>query len=513
MKRLLSKKTRNVRKTEKRRREMNKIVRLLLVVASVFFMTTDSTWSYPVADTLRYPLDSYVVGDNYFSRYNLLNNNKWHLGDDCGANAGTNVYAIGAGIIRHAQYHAPYWNDGQYYPNYGGMYIIEHNVNGEKVCALYVHMNFATFTKTVGQEVTKGEYLGQVGNRQQNGDFDEHFHFGIRKGEYPADPNAYVYGDWIFSGYTSNESVLNDWHDPSDFIAQHHSTQVLPGQLPDGTINPRILDCYNQFSSIVGQPFDNGGGAYVHNWSSQNGQYHVTIQDFRNSNNEYFAIIDNSDLGQAFLLQGGFRWYYTSQVDGPAFFGAPTTNELVWQYYPWINGGFDSTQPMVTYKRQEFASGAYLLWQFGTTSIIAIDGTGGGFNIALLPGPDLLIEAHALDATSIYVSGSDIGQAYTQVWVDGTYYGDLDPTSQELVMSGFTPDSSYQVEIKAYDQDNQLLDSAGPVTVTTPAESAPEDLNLTLVAKNSSIEVSWPMVDANLDLISQWCIFKVKRIL
>lgn len=169
------------------------------------------SWAYPIADTLQYPLDSYIVGANHFGAYDLVRANSWHLGDDVAATAGTSVFAAGNGVVRRAQIQN----------GYGGTYIIEHNVNGEKMCALYVHMDFASFTKNVGDEVGIGEYLGQVGNYNQNGGWPVHFHFGIRKGEYPAYPNVYIYGDWIFSGYTYEESVLNDWYNPSAFIAAH----------------------------------------------------------------------------------------------------------------------------------------------------------------------------------------------------------------------------------------------------------------------------------------------------
>src|SRR3989338_10126279 len=115
-----------------RRREMNKIVFLFSLVVSVSFIIADFALAYPVADTIRYPLDSYVVGANHFGKYNLLDNDKWHLGDDARATAGTSVFAIGSGQVKHAGI-----NTG-----YGGMYIIEHNVNGDKVCALYMHMHF-----------------------------------------------------------------------------------------------------------------------------------------------------------------------------------------------------------------------------------------------------------------------------------------------------------------------------------------------------------------------------------
>jgi hypothetical protein len=241
----------------------------VLTVLVLFGIGSKVVWPYQIADTLRYPLDSYVVGANYFGRYDLVRANSWHLGDDVAATAGTNVFAIGNGIVRRAQVQN----------GYGGTYIIEHDIGGEKVCALYTHLNFATFTKAVGQEVIKGEYLGQVGNSDQNGGWPIHFHFGIRKGAYPADPNAYIYGDWIFSGYTYGESVLDDWHNPSTFIAQHQSSQII-GHWKSGEKHANIWNAYQalvQAGNSPGQPFNNGSledGLYVHRWYCTDFTYH-----------------------------------------------------------------------------------------------------------------------------------------------------------------------------------------------------------------------------------------------
>ena len=178
-------------------------------------------FAYQTADTFRFPLDSYVVGSNHFWTYNLIGNNKWHLGEDSTAAANTTVRSIGNGIVRRAQVQG----------GYGGTYIIEHTLPlGEKVCSLYGHMDINSFSKSVGQEVDKGEYLGKIGTKAQNGGYGEHLHLGIRKGAYPDNPNAYVCGDWIFSGYTACTSVKDDWYDPTVFIESHQCLDTPQNQ-------------------------------------------------------------------------------------------------------------------------------------------------------------------------------------------------------------------------------------------------------------------------------------------
>lgn len=104
----------------------------------VLSITTSFAAVYPTAGSLQFPTSGYLQskGNNVFGASNVIENGKWHLGDDINAKASNNIYAMGAGIVRHAAYHSPRLVDGKYYRNYGGMYIIEHNVNGEKVCAL-----------------------------------------------------------------------------------------------------------------------------------------------------------------------------------------------------------------------------------------------------------------------------------------------------------------------------------------------------------------------------------------
>ncbi|NUM25757.1 MAG: M23 family metallopeptidase, partial [Candidatus Buchananbacteria bacterium] len=315
--------------------------------------------------------------------------------------AGTSVKSAADGKVMFAQAR------GTCVDNWVYLIIIEHMLpDGKKVCTLYGHTKPVGITE--GQWVNVGQKIGEVISASC---WSDHLHFGVYNGSYGVSVGQYP--AWA-KGYASQSVWPENYLEPSLFIADHLATTVLPGQLSDGTVNQRIVSCYNQFSSVVGNPFDNGGGAYVHDWYSQDGRFYVTIQDFRNSNNEYFAIIDNPDVGQAFLLQGGFRWYYTSQVDGPAYFGAPTTNELAWQHYPWVNGSFDTSKPKVMYKRQEFVSGAYLLWQFGTSKVIAVDGTGGGFDIAILPafipgdGQTLTLWAQALSPTEVSLTNNEI---------------------------------------------------------------------------------------------------------
>ncbi len=218
----------------------------------MFLLVSSVGWSYPIADSLRFPLDVYHVSCNYFGAKDIcVKNGKWHLGEDSIAKAGTSVYAPGNGSTREAQTHG----------GYGGMYIIESTLpNGEKVCFIIPHLDYSSFTKKVGEEVKKGDYLGKIGTSEENGGWSEHFHFGVYKGAYRTTDNL-VCGDWIYSGYTNCEEVLKDWYNPTIFI--NGIGRYADGFHTDGT-SQAFVNCFTEFSAFIGNSYDNGGGIYVH---------------------------------------------------------------------------------------------------------------------------------------------------------------------------------------------------------------------------------------------------------
>jgi len=377
---------------------MNKLVTLFLLVVSWLLIGTNQAWSYPVADSVRYPLDDYVVGENDFGAYSLVREDKWHLGDDVSATAGTNVFAIGNGIVRHAAIHT----------GYGGMYIIEHNVNGEKVCALYVHMNFATFTKSAWQEVTKGEYLGRIGGYSQNGGWPPHFHGGIRKGAYPDNPpdnpNEYIYGDWIFSGYTANESVLDDWHNPTHFLIAHSS---LVGNFGDGSFSDQIIDCYYQHGGhqVFGNPVPSlvpYSDGYVTEWPWPSG-YLFQVFDGGSLGNCAIVFDTQAGVSQAFPMHGQI-WDYYKAYGGPYLLIEGTR----------IGGPIDQERYAVSDVNghelvvQQMANG-YLVYDTVTGFTDAVSDS-SGFQMALIPSDDdLVLSAWPSSTTSVFLGINDIG--------------------------------------------------------------------------------------------------------
>ena len=105
------------------------------------------------------------------------------------------VYSIADGEVRQAQEVS----------GYGGLIIIQYNIQGADYTALYGHLNSKTFSAKEGSKVTKGEKLALLGAEcsSENGNVRKHLHFGIHKGT-AID----------IKGYVANTIALSSWLDP-----------------------------------------------------------------------------------------------------------------------------------------------------------------------------------------------------------------------------------------------------------------------------------------------------------
>lgn len=184
--------------------------------------------SQEVATKFNYPPSNWKVGCNNFWG-TCFRPKEWHLGDDATANAGTEVFSIATGIVKHAQYHPLQVINGTIKQNYGGLIIIEHYIGDEQwVCSLYGHLGKDSddiLVKT-GDHVVIGQKIGVVGKDSENGGFPPHHHLGIHKGKYRSfcyicneekicdPPNT----EWSYAGYTICPNIKYEWHNPTAFI-------------------------------------------------------------------------------------------------------------------------------------------------------------------------------------------------------------------------------------------------------------------------------------------------------
>lgn len=128
---------------------------------------------------LGMPISSgYRVTSNFGTRVHPISGKKHtHTGIDFGAPSGTPIYAAEAGVVIVSRL----WS------GYGNCIIIDH---GNGLWTLYAHIRNGGLLVDVGDEVTKGQQIAEVGNTGIS--TGPHLHFEVRKNEVPVNPGGYL---------------------------------------------------------------------------------------------------------------------------------------------------------------------------------------------------------------------------------------------------------------------------------------------------------------------------------
>ncbi len=211
-----------------------KIFVALTVFSLVLLMVPGLASSATVyADDFIYPIDNWRLSSNFGG---IRGEGIYHLGADAGASAGTNVLAIGNGIVRHIGIHS----------RFGTVILIEHILpSGEHVVSLYGHLRMWDVAVSEGDYVNKGQLIGHIGAEgEENGWWSEHIHLGIRIGPY-VDVNQ----SWVYWGLGSAEEI-NSWYDPVVFIGgnsisdpdPNNRARLLTGPGEGGRAHIRMLN-------------------------------------------------------------------------------------------------------------------------------------------------------------------------------------------------------------------------------------------------------------------------------
>mmetsp|Transcript_48272 Transcript_48272/g.58434 ORF Transcript_48272/g.58434 Transcript_48272/m.58434 type:complete len:425 (+) Transcript_48272:209-1483(+) len=128
-----------------------------------------------------------------------------HMGIDIYAPAGNKVYAFTDGTIHAAGYN-PAKGD------YGHVIVLEHAVGSPptKLWALYGHLGKRGISKKIkGQKIRRGSVLGFVGNKEENGGWENpHVHFQIAR----AAPEGHDMPGVVAAG--DRQRALWDYPDP-----------------------------------------------------------------------------------------------------------------------------------------------------------------------------------------------------------------------------------------------------------------------------------------------------------
>ena len=181
------------------------------------------------AESFAYPMKKY----NVVSEFGEDRGGIYHLGEDVLGPAGTPIYSIGSGYVKHIDEHT----------RFGTVILIEHTLkNKSKIVSLYGHLRLSDVKVKIGQFVNKGQKIGYLGNPEENGGWVEHLHFGIRKG-------AYV-NTWVYWGLTVSQEEFLNWHVPTKFIKgykavdsiTYNDSLIITGAGQGGSAHVRVFD-------------------------------------------------------------------------------------------------------------------------------------------------------------------------------------------------------------------------------------------------------------------------------
>jgi len=62
---------------------------------------------------------------------------------------------------------------------YGGLIIVKHKINDFNFYTLFGHLSYKSFIYKKGDQIKKGELIGYIGNRNENGNWVPHLHFQV----------------------------------------------------------------------------------------------------------------------------------------------------------------------------------------------------------------------------------------------------------------------------------------------------------------------------------------------
>jgi len=96
-----------------------------------------------------------------------------HIGVDVGGPVGTPVCSVADGVVHSAGYNSADLD-------YGHVVVVEHEWNERRVWALYGHLSSeSTASKRPGDAIARGDVLGWMGDKDENGGWPTHVHFQL----------------------------------------------------------------------------------------------------------------------------------------------------------------------------------------------------------------------------------------------------------------------------------------------------------------------------------------------
>jgi len=200
---------------------------LLFFSQSFFVKAQDVKCANGEATGFTYPITDWQASCGYGVR--CADDN--HMGTDgvpaSGNTVGSAVVAPCSGVVKESQSHG----------GYGGMVILECWTGSECVTAFVGHMYSSTLAVTPNQSTVAGEtVIGYLADSANNGGWEPHAHFGVRKGGYASTVYSGCSANqvWSYAGYPYGcaEEMANDMYNPDEFVASH--------ALPDSQVKASV---------------------------------------------------------------------------------------------------------------------------------------------------------------------------------------------------------------------------------------------------------------------------------
>lgn len=117
------------------------------------------------------PEGTWVLTSEYGPRVHpITGENSFHTGTDFAAPDGTPILAAADGTVTIAEFSG----------GYGGLIVIEHQIDGQTVATAYGHMWEHGIHVTAGHQVAAGQHIGDIGSSGNS--TGPHLHFEVRTG-------------------------------------------------------------------------------------------------------------------------------------------------------------------------------------------------------------------------------------------------------------------------------------------------------------------------------------------
>lgn len=142
-------------------------------------MPLGSAVEIPIADGAVMPMADGTY--SFTDGFGASRPGRSHLGQDFAAGIGTPIYAAMDGCVSRST---------ESFEGYGVTIQIESIIDGQSVSTVYSHMNYGTRAVEVGDCVTAGQYIGDVGSTGYI--FGSCLHFEVHVDKAPIDPMPWL---------------------------------------------------------------------------------------------------------------------------------------------------------------------------------------------------------------------------------------------------------------------------------------------------------------------------------